>query len=240
MAQDVTNSNPTAQTSPDQPNPDGIRPDQSNAGRNAPLTQKADGQRQEKPSQDDRAVVFACPVELSTKAQGRQRELCASIEIPCAVDPVWRILTNYDRLADIVPNLTVSRRLPHPEGEHKVRLEQVASQTILKKVDFSARVVLDMEEDYPHKIHFAMVEGDFKMMKGHWMLESLEVEGKAHTRLSYCLVILPKLTMPIQLVEKCLHKDLKTNLEAIYRVAILRSLAEPIATQFSDDALSPI
>ncbi len=183
------------------------------------------------PADLNSGVAFSCPVELSTTAQGRQRELCASIQIPCSVDPVWRVLTSYDRLAEIIPSLNVSRRLPHPEGDQKVRLEQVASQTILKKMNFSARVVLDMEEDYPHKIHFAMVEGDFKMLKGCWMLESVEVEGKPHTRLSYRLAVLPKLTMPVQLMENQLRKDLTTNLEAIYRFAI--------AAQASGEGLSP-
>lgn len=181
--------------------------------------------------EQDANVVLSCPVELETTAQGRQREVCASIQIPCSVEPVWRVLTSYERLADIIPSLSVSRRLPHPEGEGKIRLEQVASQTLLKKMKFSARVVLDMEEEYPHKIHFAMVEGDFKMMKGHWMLESFDIEGKPHTRLSYCLSILPRMTMPIKILESRLQQDLTTNLEAIYQQAI--------ASQSSDSAFSP-
>ncbi len=187
-----------------------------------------DGEQHDGPESN---VVLSCPVELETTAQGRQREVCASIQIPCSVDPVWLVLTSYERLADIIPSLSVSRRLPHPEGDGKIRLEQVASQTLLKKMKFSARVVLDMEEEYPHKIHFAMVEGDFKMMKGHWMLESLEIEGKPHTRLSYCLSILPRMTMPIKILESRLQQDLTTNLEAIYQQAI--------ASQSSDGMLSP-
>lgn len=176
-------------------------------------------------------LPLSCSVELSTTAQGRQRDLCASIQIPCGIEPVWKILTSYDRLAEVIPSLQVSRRLPHPEGENKVRLEQVGSQRFLNRIDFSARVVLDMEEDYPHKLTFAMVEGDFKMMKGCWMLESLDVDGQAHTRLSYCLTVLPKLTMPIKLIEKRLSQDLAQNLEAIYRQAI--------ANEFGNNAFAP-
>ncbi len=167
--------------------------------------------------------VLSCPVDLSTTAEGRQRELCASVVIPCAADTVWGILTNYDCLADIIPSLSVSRRLPHPDGDGKVRLEQVGAQKILK-VNFSARVVLDMEEDYPSAIHFAMVEGDFKHMKGSWKLEALDNEGdRPQTRLSYCLSILPKRTMPVRLVESRLSQDLAINLEAIYKQAIASS-----------------
>jgi ribosome-associated toxin RatA of RatAB toxin-antitoxin module len=174
------------------------------------------------------AGLLSCPVDLSTTAEGRQRELCASVTIPCAADTIWRILTDYDCLADIIPSLAVSRRLPHPDGDGpdgkgKIRLEQVGSQKILK-VNFSARVVLDMEEDYPNAIHFAMVEGDFKHMKGAWKLEALESEGdRPQTRLSYCLSILPKRTMPVSLVESRLSQDLAVNLRAIYERAIAAS-----------------
>jgi len=169
---------------------------------------------------------LSCPVDLSTTAEGRQRDLCASVTIPCATETIWRILTNYDCLADIIPSLSVSRRLPHPDGSNKVRLEQVGSQKVLK-VNFSARVVLDMEEEYPNAIHFAMVEGDFKHMKGAWKLEALESEDdRPRTRLSYCLSILPKRTMPIRMVESRLSQDLALNLQAIYSQAIVASQSD--------------
>lgn len=163
---------------------------------------------------------LSCPVDLSTTAAGRQRDLCASVVIPCSADTIWRILTSYDRLADIIPSLSMSRRLPHPDGDGKVRLEQVGTQQFLK-VNFSARVVLDMEEDYPNAIHFAMVEGDFKHMGGAWKLEALDSDGdRPQTRLSYCLTILPKRTMPIGLIESRLSEGMTLNLKAIYRQAI--------------------
>lgn len=168
---------------------------------------------------DDAAPALSCPIDLSTTAEGRQRDLCASVVIPCAAEPIWRILTNYDRLAEIIPSLSMSRRLPHPEGTGKVRLEQVGAQQFLK-ISFSARVVLDMEEDYPNAIHFAMVEGDFKHMKGCWKLEALETGERPKTRLSYCLTILPKRTMPIRLLESRLGEGIALNLQAIYRQAI--------------------
>ncbi len=183
-------------------------------------------------------VALSCPVDLSTTAEGRQRDLCASVTIPCGTETIWQILTNYDCLADIIPSLAVSRRLPHPDGDSagdrgKVRLEQVGSQKILK-VNFSARVVLDMEEDYPSAIHFAMVEGDFKHMKGSWKLEALEsADDRPQTRLSYCLSILPKRTMPVRMVESRLSQDLAINLQAIYQQAIASTAA-------GDVELSPV
>lgn len=152
------------------------------------------------------------PVELQTLGEGRQRELCAQVVIPRSLEQVWGVLTDYECLAKFIPNLALSRRVAHPDG--KIRLEQIGNQQFLK-LNFAARVVLDMEEDYPHAINFAMVEGDFKVFKGAWKLSAVEVEGKACTRLTYCLTVIPKLAMPVKLIEGCLGRDLSNNLAAI-------------------------
>ncbi len=157
------------------------------------------------------------PVELTAHSDGRQRELCARILIPCALEKVWALLTDYDQLDQYIPNLSASRRIPHPHG--KIRLEQVGTQQFFR-LNFSARVVLDMEEEYPHAIHFAMVEGDFKAFQGSWKLQAIDVEGQLYTHLSYCLTILPKLGFPVQIIENCLGKDLTANLIAIRDRAI--------------------
>lgn len=140
----------------------------------------------------------------------RLRRLRASLVIPAPAERIWQVLTDYDRLAEFIPNLSISRRLPHPEGG--VRLEQVGSQCFLS-LKFCARVVLDMEEQPLECIGFRMVEGDFRRFEGEWRLLS----HPTGTQLDYCLVIGPKLAMPIGLIEKHLSDNLSTNLAAIAR-----------------------
>jgi hypothetical protein len=70
-----------------------------------------------------------------------------------------------------------------------------------------------MVEDYPHRLGFAMVEGDFRQFEGQWRLEST-AEGEA-TQLTYDLVICPPLAMPVSLIEAHLCQDLTANLQAI-------------------------
>ncbi|MCX7596427.1 MAG: cyclase, partial [Fischerella sp.] len=93
------------------------------------------------------------------KIADRQRQISATIQIPQPVAKVWEVLTNYEALADFIPNLANSRLLEHPNGG--IRLEQIGSQRFLR-LNFSARVVLDLEEYFPKEIIFQMVEGDFK------------------------------------------------------------------------------
>jgi ribosome-associated toxin RatA of RatAB toxin-antitoxin module len=149
-------------------------------------------------------------VEVTTeKAEGRQRHISAKIYIPHAADRIWQILTDYDRLAEFIPNLTKSQRIDHPQGG--IRIEQIGAESLLK-LQFCARVVLDMVEHFPHRLDFTMVEGDFKLFKGSWTLQPLAENG---TELVYQLSVLPHRLMPIAVIERRLKSGMVLNLSAI-------------------------
>lgn len=148
-------------------------------------------------------------VEVTTdRAEGRERQISARIHLPYEVEQVWQILTDYDRLADFIPNLAKSQRIEHPHGG--IRIEQVGTQALLR-FKFCARVVLDMVEQFPHQIGFNMVEGDFKSFCGSWTLQASAVG----TELCYTVSILPPRTMPVALIERKLKNGLLLNLTAI-------------------------
>ncbi|WP_026733466.1 SRPBCC family protein [Fischerella sp. PCC 9605] len=146
------------------------------------------------------------------KIADRQRQISATIQIPQPVAQVWEVLTNYEALADFIPNLANSRLLEHPNGG--IRLEQVGSQRFLR-LNFSARVVLDLEEYFPKEIIFQMVEGDFKDFSGSWRLEPYSLGQETGTNLCYTVKVWPKRTMPVGIIERRLAKDLQLNLLAI-------------------------
>lgn len=142
----------------------------------------------------------------------RQRRISAKIQIPYSVEPVWQVLTDYEALPEFIPSLTKSRLLEHPRGG--IRLEQVGSQRLLR-LNFSARVVLDLEEKFPQEINFKMVEGDFKEFSGSWSLEPYSLSDQSGTCLCYTLIVWPKRTMPIAIIERRLANDLQLNLLAV-------------------------
>ncbi len=146
------------------------------------------------------------------KIDRRQRKIQARIQLPYTPEQIWSILTHYEALSDFIPNLASSLRCEHPEGG--IRIEQVGTQNALM-VKFSARVVLDMEERFPQRLSFKMVEGDFKDFQGAWTLSSQVNSTQPMTELTYCVQIWPKRSMPIIAVEKRLSKDLPMNLLAI-------------------------
>lgn len=156
---------------------------------------------------------LAADVQIQTEQlEGRQRRISATIHIPQPSEKVWQILTDYDRLADFIPNLAKSRRIEHPNGG--IRIEQVGTESLLR-LKFCARVVLDMVEQFPHRLDFRMVEGDFKTFMGSWELQPVPLNGQPGTDLSYTVVVLPPRTMPIGLIERRLSRGLVLNLTAI-------------------------
>lgn len=162
------------------------------------------------------ALLQAVEVQTEPVAE-RQRQITAKIQIPHSVEQVWQILTDYEALAEFIPNLAKSRRLDHPTGG--IRLEQVGTQRLLG-LNFSARVVLDLEEKFPHEINFDMVEGDFKAYFGSWRLEPYSLAGQMVTNLCYSVRIWPKRTMPVAIIERRLSSDLRFNLLAIRQQAM--------------------
>ena len=154
-------------------------------------------------------------VKISTeKRPARARKIQASIMVPQPVEQVWQIITDYERLADFIPNLTSSKLLPHPEGH--IRLEQIGAQCFLK-FKFCARVVLDMTEHFPSKVGFVMQEGDFKQFSGAWQLQP--TKDRRGTRLSYELLVTPPRAMPVALIEHHICHNLTRNLLAIRQQA---------------------
>lgn len=162
---------------------------------------------------DEAGDVFVGDVEISTeKLDGRRRRILAAIHIPFELAQVWQVLTDYEHLAEFIPNLVRSQRLEHPDGG--IRLEQVGSQCFLN-IKFCARVVLDMVECFPKELCFSMVEGDFRQFEGVWRLEPIVASAGSATRLVYELLVLPPRAMPAGLIERHICHNLAENLLAI-------------------------
>ena len=118
------------------------------------------------------------------KLEGRKRCLEACIDIPHACESVWDVLTDYEGLADFIPNLAESCVVGEEDGCTLLRQVGVQKLSFLK---FSAAVTLKMETAPTERIDFTMVEGDFVEFFGCWKLSDL---GDI-TRLSYAITILP-------------------------------------------------
>ncbi len=164
-------------------------------------------------SPEDNSSEAASTVTLATKKlEKRHRQIQARILLPFSPEQIWPVLIDYEALADFIPNLAKSQRLSHPESG--VRIEQIGVKNALF-LKFSARVVLDMVEEFPHTIRFSMVEGDFKAFSGTWEIQPAQNHSPQGTTLIYTVQICPTRLIPVKAIEQQLGQDLPRNLLAI-------------------------
>ncbi|KAG7608600.1 Coenzyme Q-binding protein COQ10 START domain [Arabidopsis suecica] len=149
----------------------------------------------------------------------RERRIRGEIWVDSDSQSVWNVLTDYERLADFIPNLVWSGRIPCPHPG-RIWLEQRGLQRALYW-HIEARVVLDLHEclDSPNgrELHFSMVDGDFKKFEGKWSVKSgIRSVG---TVLSYEVNVIPRFNFPAIFLERIIRSDLPVNLRAVARQA---------------------
>ncbi|XP_061346853.1 uncharacterized protein LOC133292461 [Gastrolobium bilobum] len=149
----------------------------------------------------------------------RERRVKANISINADIDSVWNALTDYEHLADFIPNLVWSGRIPCPYPG-RIWLEQRGFQRAMYW-HIEARVVLDLQEflnsAWDRELHFSMVDGDFKKFEGKWSVKS--GTRSSSTNLSYEVNVIPRFNFPAIFLERIISSDLPINLRALaYRV----------------------
>ncbi|KAL2532833.1 hypothetical protein Adt_06184 [Abeliophyllum distichum] len=153
-----------------------------------------------------------CAVEV---VSWRERRIKGEISVNADVESVWNALTDYERLADFIPNLVSSGRIPCPHPG-RIWLEQRGLQRALYW-HIEARVVLDLQEfsnsENDRELRFSMVDGDFKKFEGKWSVKS--GEGCSTTTLSYEVNVIPRFNFPAIFLERIIRSDLPVNLQAL-------------------------
>jgi Polyketide cyclase / dehydrase and lipid transport len=119
---------------------------------------------------EDQCLVLGEPVARVEKAPENSRRIFAGIDIPHSVDDVWKLLTDYANLQNVVPNLVVNEVLeeykmdvhsasavPDPDKPEEVQCQELANKMKGAKlrqiggakvagIRFSARTTLEVRE----------------------------------------------------------------------------------------------
>ena len=94
----------------------------------------------------------------------QSKRVFAEVKIAASVEQVWRVITDYDHLADFVPNLVTSERLP-PTAPGRIHLRQVGcSQSVFWRLEAEAVLeCVEMQKAMGAKeLRFKAIEGDFE------------------------------------------------------------------------------
>lgn len=140
----------------------------------------------------------------------------AYVDVPVDGRLAWTVLTDYDHLADFVPDMHLSRRISRP-GE-PTRVHQRGEKTWLV-LDTPFEVVLLMHETPYTRIHFRQLAGTLKDMYGEWRLLPLP-DG---VRITYAARLEPGLLSPRVPGDGWLiEADIQRMLEAIAHEMVRR------------------
>jgi len=121
----------------------------------------------------------------------------------------WRVLTDYDHLADYVPDLKSARVLAR-DGD-KVTVEQVGAARFFI-FSREIRLVVLVHEQAPHTIDVSLIEGDLKAYRCSWELIPLDSGG---TRVLYHADIEPGFYVPGLVGASLVRKDIARLMTAV-------------------------
>jgi hypothetical protein len=146
-----------------------------------------------------------------------QIDIVAYVDVPVDANLAFETLTDYNRLAEFVPNLRFSRIVGR-QGE-LTRVRQLG-QNPWMVVGAPLDVVLGMRELPPHTIRFEMLAGNLDGMAGEWSIIDID-KG---VRIAYRARILPGLLSPRLPGDRFVIKaDIERMLTAVGREMTRRS-----------------
>ncbi len=105
-------------------------------------------------------------------------DIVAFVDVPADAAVAWSVLTDYNKLAEFVPDMHVSRVISKPgEVPH---VYQKGDKTWLL-IGMPLEMVFRMDETPSSRIKFRLVSGNIKKMFGEWLI----VQKGAITRINY-------------------------------------------------------
>ncbi len=136
-------------------------------------------------------------------------EVEASGSVKAPPTAVWKVLTDYERMPDFVPDLTRARVISRTGS--RVILEQagVARFMFLSR---AIHLVVQVNETPMSVIDITLVTGDMKLYDCRWRLTPLADGG---TRIDYSGHMVPKFYVPGVLGSNLIRRDITRMMQAV-------------------------
>ncbi len=114
------------------------------------------------------AKVQAADISVHTTRNGDSFEVSAVAEIQADVADAWKVLTDYDRLAEFIPGMQESRVVSR-DGSNVVVDQRGEASLLFFTFPMNVRLAI---EEYPHdRIVSNAISGNFKKLHGVYHLE---------------------------------------------------------------------
>lgn len=108
-------------------------------------------------------------------------DIAAYVDVPADVATAWAVLTDYNRLADFVPDMQVSRVVSKPDEATHVYQRGEKSWLLLGQ---PLELLFRMDETPLTRIRFRLISGNIDKMHGEWQIikrgNSARIAYRAH------------------------------------------------------------
>ena len=136
-------------------------------------------------------------------------EVAASGAVRAPPAAVWKILTNYERMPEFVPDLQSTRVLSRTGNRAIVEQYGVARFLFFKR---GIHLVVQVVEENQSNIDITLVSGDMKVYQCRWELQPTPEGG---TRIVYGGKLVPKFYVPGMLGANIIRSDIERMMTAV-------------------------
>jgi ribosome-associated toxin RatA of RatAB toxin-antitoxin module len=159
----------------------------------------------------------AAPAALELKVDrvdsddgGKMYQIASSGTVAAAPAAVWRILTDYNRMADYVPDMK-SARVVERDGNRLVIEQHGVARLLFFSRDI--RLVVQVREQAPGRIDVSLIDGDMKVYRCRW--EIVPVAATGGSKVLYTATIEPKFYVPGLIGASLVRKDIARMMQAV-------------------------
>ena len=139
-------------------------------------------------------------------------EVTAKMTVNADLARSWKVLTDYNRLAEFVPNLSRSQLNSSEGNEHIVTQNGFAKFLFIRQhID----LVLRVTEQPMQAIDIRLVSGNMREYQARWELQAQQPEDDGRTRISYAGIIAPDFYVPTLFGAALMKSDLRNMLNAV-------------------------
>ena len=137
-------------------------------------------------------------------------EVLASGNVKASPAAVWKVLTDYEKMPEFVPDLEKSKILSR--SGNKAILEQAGVARFLF-LSRSINLVVHISEEPISSIDIKLVTGDMKAYACRWEMTALPDNGG--TRIAYSGKLVPKFYVPGMLGSNIIRRDIERMMAAV-------------------------
>ena len=160
----------------------------------------------------------AGPIELQVEREGSLLKVTATIVAEAPADLCYAVISDFDRLADFIPDLKSSRIVSGPR--QPLRLRQVG-ETRGGFSRYSIDVTLALTVDPPREISFTRVDGNLEKMEGRWRVHG----DTGRCTIDYRADLQPAFWVPPVLGPMIMRQQVEAQLEGLKAEIDRRALA---------------